>query len=128
VSASIAATRIYRAQLHNETVNKHRQNALTTFEAFANAADDDLTKSAVLTQATQCIFSPQHTGFIADDRESTGYPQIFEMVRTIPKAIPEYEPGHHDAARLRLAPRWRAVLPRQSAHAQGCHRERRRKR
>jgi hypothetical protein len=85
VSASVVATRVYRAQMHNETLNRHRHNALVTFEAFANAAGDETTKSAVLIQATQCIFAPQHTGFIADDRESSGYPQILEVVRALPK-------------------------------------------
>lgn len=75
--------RIYKAQRHNHVVNKHRQNALSTFETFAKAASDEQTKSAVLLQATQCIFSAQHTGFITHDSESSGYPQILEIVRNM---------------------------------------------
>lgn len=84
VSASVAAIKVYRAQLHNQTINKHRQNALISFEAFAKTAGDDQTKSAVLIQATQCIFSPQHTGFISEDREQVGGYQILEIVRSLP--------------------------------------------
>lgn len=76
--------RIYRAHRHNYVVNKHRQNALSTFETFAKAANDDQTKSAVLIQATQCIFSLQHTGYLSQESDSTsGYPQVLEIVRGI---------------------------------------------
>src|SRR5882724_4341617 len=63
LSATLWAGRIYRATRHNQVVNKHRQNALSTFETFTKAASDDATKSAVLLQATNCIFSPQQSGY-----------------------------------------------------------------
>ncbi len=81
LSATLWAARIYRAARHNYVVNKHRQNALSTFETFAKAASDDATKSAVLLQATNCIFSPQQTGYIAQETEPGGFPQILEIIR-----------------------------------------------
>lgn len=81
LSATLWSARIYRAARHNYVVNKHRQNALSTFETFAKAASDDATKSAVLLQATNCIFSPQQTGYITHEPEVGGYPQILEIVR-----------------------------------------------
>ena len=75
--------RIYRAHRHNFVINKHRQNALSTFETFVKAAGDEQTKSAVLLQATQCIFSPQHSGYISKESESTNYPQVLEIIRGI---------------------------------------------
>lgn len=82
LSATLWAGRIYRAALHNYVINKHRQNALSTFETFAKAAADEATKSAVLLQATTCIFSPQQTGYIAQgEPEGGAYPQILEIVR-----------------------------------------------
>jgi hypothetical protein len=80
-TAIVWSGRIYRAHRHNYVVNKHRQNALSTFETFVKAANDEQTKSAVLLQTTNCIFSPQHTGYIAHEQESAGYPQILEIIR-----------------------------------------------
>lgn len=78
--------RMYRAVLHNHIINKHRQNALSTFETFVKAAGDDAeTKNAVLLQATQSIFSPQHSGFTSNETESSSPTQILEIVRGLPK-------------------------------------------
>lgn len=76
------SSRMYRSQWHNHVVNKHRQNALSTFETFVKAASDDQTKNAVLLQATHCIFAPQATGFVAHEGDSTANPQILEIVRS----------------------------------------------
>jgi hypothetical protein len=77
------SARMYRSQWHNHVINKHRQNALSTFETFVKAASDDQTKNAVLIQATHCIFSPQATGFVAHDSDATASPQILEIVRGV---------------------------------------------
>jgi hypothetical protein len=74
---------MYRSQWHNHVVNKHRQNALSTFETFVKAASDEQTKNAVLIQATQCIFSQQPTGFVAHDSDGAPSPQILEIVRGV---------------------------------------------
>ena len=68
----LACGRIYRAHRHNFVINKHRQNALSTFETFVKAANDEPTKNAVLLQATQCIFAPQITGYVHQEQESGG--------------------------------------------------------
>lgn len=44
-STVIWSGRIYRAHRHNYIVNKHRQNALSTFETFVKAAGDDQTRA-----------------------------------------------------------------------------------
>lgn len=76
--------RMYRAQRHNTIVNQHRRNALSSFEAFAQSTDDVQTRNAVLLQATQSIFSPQQSGYIAQEGvEQAGAPQLVELVRTI---------------------------------------------
>lgn len=84
-SAVLWAGRIYRAHRHNYVINKHRQNALSTFEVFVRAASaDEQTKNAVLLQATQCIFSAQNTGYLGQpDKDSEGQPQILEIWRSL---------------------------------------------
>lgn len=86
-SAVLWTGRVYRAHRHNCVVNRHRQNALGTFEVFVKAASaDDQTKNAVLLQATQCIFSPQSTGYLAAEKELEGSAQMVEIIRNIPPA------------------------------------------
>lgn len=76
------AARNYSASRHNLVVNRHRQNALSTFETFAKAASDAQTKDAVLIQATQSIFCSQPSGFVKADAE-VGGSQIVEVVRNM---------------------------------------------
>lgn len=74
--------RNYSASRHNLVVNRHRQNALSTFETFVKAASDAQTKDAVLIQATQSIFCSQPSGFVKADAE-VGGSQIVEVVRSM---------------------------------------------
>ena len=83
ITATVWAGRIYRAHRHNEVLNRHRQNALTTFETFAAAASDQQVKDAVLLQATQCIFLPQATGYTSPEPESASLPQVHEFIRHV---------------------------------------------
>lgn len=76
------AARNYSASRHNLVVNRHRQNALSTFETFVKAAGDPQTKDAVLIQATQSIFCSQPSGFVKADAE-VGGSQIVEVVRNL---------------------------------------------
>lgn len=81
------ASKNYAASRHNYVVNKHRQNALSTFETFVKAAGDDVqTKHAVLLQATQSIFSAQSTGFSGKDSDSESPGKIIEIVKDVSKA------------------------------------------
>lgn len=82
-SAIVWCGRIYRSHRHNYIVNRHRQNALSSFEAFAKSSDDPQTKNAVLLQATQSIFAPQHSGYITQDADAAGPAQFVELVRTV---------------------------------------------
>ncbi len=79
-SATLWSARIYKAQWHNYVINKHRHNALKTFETFVKAASDTQTKDTVLLQATRSIFSCQPSGFISPSDVPEG-PQILEIIR-----------------------------------------------
>jgi hypothetical protein len=77
------SARNFAASRHNFVVNRHRQNALTSFETFVKGTGDPQTKDAVLLQATQSIFTPQESGFVKG--ESAPHPggQIVEVVRGV---------------------------------------------
>lgn len=81
LTGAVWSGRTYRAHRHNFVINKHRQNALSTFETFIKSSDDPQTKSAVLIQTTQCIFSPQFTGYTSGEHESHSNPQVLEIIR-----------------------------------------------
>lgn len=78
----------YRANKHNEIVNKHRQNALNTFLIFVDSvqegADKNQTKNAVLLKATETIFSSQATGFLPDSSDGDMSPKIIEIFKNFP--------------------------------------------
>lgn len=83
VFALIWSAKNYGASRHNYVVNKHRNNALGSFQAFAASAVDEQTKSAVLIQATQSIFSPQTSGYVKTDGENSPQGPIIEILRSI---------------------------------------------
>lgn len=83
IFALILTTRNYSSARHNYVVNKHRNNALSSFQAFASSASDEQTKNAVLMQATQSIFAPQPSGYIKVDGENTAQSSIIEILRTV---------------------------------------------
>lgn len=89
LSATLWCGRLYRAARHNYVVNRHRQNALSSFQAFVEAAGDEQTKNAVLLHAAQSIFAAQPSGLVPSDSEPTGTSHLIELVRTVspsPKA------------------------------------------
>ena len=76
----------YTAEKHLETVNRHRQNALETFDAFVDAAEGDReTRDAVLLAATNCIFDANQSGYLsAKTSRSESTSPIQHVVKTIP--------------------------------------------
>lgn len=83
IFALILSAKNYGAARHNYVVNKHRNNALSSFQAFASSAADDQTKSAVLIQATQSIFSPQTSGYVKTDGENSPQAPVIEILRSV---------------------------------------------
>ena len=76
------SARNYRAHRHNAVINRHRQNALGTFEAFAKGADDPSVRDAVLVRSTEAIFSQVGSGYQGRARDnSSGSSQIIEVLR-----------------------------------------------
>ena len=75
------AGRMYRSQAHNQVVNKHRSDALRTFETFAEATSDAATKNVILVQATQCIFSHRPSGFGQQDNDVAPSSHMLELTR-----------------------------------------------
>ena len=56
----------YAAEKHLEVTNRHRRNALATFDAFAKASEDKPhTQAQVLLAATNAIFDANQSGYLS---------------------------------------------------------------
>jgi hypothetical protein len=75
----------YMAASHNKVINRHRRNALASFQAFIEGASAPETKDAVLLQATHAIFTPQDSGFAKGDSPNATS-QVVEIIRGGTKA------------------------------------------
>lgn len=95
-SVAIWSSRMYRAARHNEVINRHRVNAMKTFETFTAAGRDDAIKDAILMRATECIFHHQSSGF-SDRTSEQGSSKI---VNTLPTAAPGSGTGQSHATPL----------------------------
>jgi len=81
----ILAAKNFLSNKHNAIVNRHRQNALLTFNALVDAAKDEESKDIVLSQAASCIFSPQDTGYAKTSGDSSASNKT--VVELVPRAI-----------------------------------------
>ena len=78
----------YTAEKHLEVVNRHRQNALRTFNAFVSSAGENQeTRDAVLLAATSAIFDANQSGYLATKIRGS------ESVNPIPQVIKAVMPS-----------------------------------
>jgi len=66
------SARNYVAHRHNAVVNRHRQNALATYQALVKASGDSANRDVVLAKAADCIFSAQPSGYGKADGGESG--------------------------------------------------------
>lgn len=73
--------RNFLSNRHNAIINRHRQNALMTYNALVEAAGNSPNRDVVLVHAAACIFSPQCTGFTKEEGGQTvGAKSVIEML------------------------------------------------
>ncbi len=72
--------RNYKSQKYNQTLNKHRANALMTFRAFVEGGEDERIKDAILVQAAQAAFASRPTGFDSQEKESQAVNPVVEIL------------------------------------------------
>lgn len=84
--------RIYRALMHQATVNRHRALSLKTFQAFAKATDDPFVRDAVLMAATRTVFGVVPTGLVEQptgDDTGVNFVEFGKSSGKVPSAEPE---------------------------------------
>lgn len=65
--ALLLLARSYFSSMHNEVVNRHRQNALSTFEALVAAGGEAANRDIVLIRAADAIFGAQPSAYSKHD-------------------------------------------------------------
>ncbi len=67
---------------HNYIVNKHRKNALETFQAFVLSSEGTPEiKNAMLMQMTNCIFNHQNSSYTVAEKEPDIANKLLELVK-----------------------------------------------
>jgi len=82
-TATLWCGRTYKALKHLSTVNRHRALSLQTFQAFSQAASNDVTKDAVLMEATRAIFGSTATGYLDSKGGAESDLKIVEIAKTL---------------------------------------------
>ncbi|PRM87131.1 hypothetical protein [Aliarcobacter cryaerophilus] len=81
-TATLWAGKMYRATMHQVTVNKHRANALLTFQAFVKASNDNHTRDAILMETTKSIFAISPSGYIENENSGSGQTNVVEIIKS----------------------------------------------
>ncbi len=83
-TATLWCGRMYKAAKHQEAVNRHRANALKTFQAFIEAAGDPTTRDAVLMETTRSIFAITPSGYLGErDSSADSGSKIIEITKAL---------------------------------------------
>ena len=80
IAATVWCGKIYRALRHQVTTNKHRANAIKTFQAFSKAASDDAARDAVLMETTKSIFGLSPSGYLDQETAGSEQTRIIELL------------------------------------------------
>lgn len=86
-TSTIWCGRLYKAARHQSAINRHRANALRTFQAFTKAASDDDARNAVLMETTKSIFAMTQSGYLENESVPDGGLKIVEVVKHATQAV-----------------------------------------
>lgn len=75
----------YRSIKHLENIYDFKSNALGTFKAFRDSADDEVIKDAILRETTKAIFEQAPTGYLDGSKEHQG--NEVNLISAVQKAV-----------------------------------------
>ena len=76
--ATLTAVRMYRSNSHLAVVNRHREDALKSFNAFREGTHSDDTKDKILLAAAHAAFGQTATGLISEKADGGNTLEVFE--------------------------------------------------
>lgn len=77
----VLSVKNFFSERHNETINRHKANCLSSFETFIATASDPV-RDTILQYTAQTIFSPYNPGYLSKDAMQSPLP-IIELLRTV---------------------------------------------
>ena len=91
-TATLWAGKMYKATIHQMTINKHRSNSLRTFQAFIKASNEVSTRDAVLMETTKSIFTNLPSGYIDNERSApSNNTSIIEVIKNTSDIVKKAE-------------------------------------
>lgn len=73
----------YTNMKHNATLNRHRQNALSTFTAFTETQQNPDVRDKITLLAAYCIFGHQSTGFLKNNKDDDSVINIWSIIESV---------------------------------------------
>jgi len=87
ISGTFWCGKIYKALMHQSTVNKHRALGIQTLQAFSAAVQDTSMKDAVVLEAARSVFGNVASGYIDNSSSTESDIKVFEVAKNlIPKS------------------------------------------
>jgi hypothetical protein len=87
ISGTFWCGKIYKALMHQSTVNKHRALGIQTLQAFSAAVEETSMKDAVVLEAARSVFGNVATGYIDNSSSTESDIKVFEVAKNlIPKS------------------------------------------
>ena len=93
-TSAVWCGRIYRALVHQATVNKHRAMSLSTFQTFFKSAGTEEVRDAILLAATNAAFGSVPTGFV---EQSAGQGPAVNVTEISKRAVERVSKPDSDA-------------------------------
>lgn len=76
--AAVTAVRMYRSNAHLAAVNRHREDALRTFNAFIDGTESSEVKDMILLAAAHAAFGQTATGLVGEKADGSNTLEVFE--------------------------------------------------
>lgn len=83
ISGTFWCGKIYKALMHQSSINRHRSMGIQTLQAFSAAVEDTSIKDAVVLEAAKAVFGNVPTGYIDNDSNSDSDVKVFEIAKNI---------------------------------------------
>jgi hypothetical protein len=84
ISSTFWCGKVYKALMHQSSINRHRALSIQTLQAFSAAVSDTSAKDAVVVEATRAVFGNIPTGYIDSHQSSSdGEIRVFEIAKNI---------------------------------------------
>jgi cation transport ATPase len=83
ISGTFWCGKIYKALMHQATINRHRALGIQTLQAFSAAVEDISMKDAVVLEAARAVFGNVSTGYIDNPSSSESDIKIFEVAKNL---------------------------------------------